>query len=696
MAERSVTIKILGDASKARGAFDQAGQGAQTFEGKIDGASGKMAAFGGALGGVVAGGALQSLGGFLKDAAQGAADDAASTAQLEQAVKNAGGAFEPYAGQIDDLISKGQDLAFSDDATRAALTALISETGSAEEGMARLSAAQDLARGTGMDLETAAKLLGKVSDENTAVLKRYGIAVEEGADAQDVMNEVDKRFGGQAATFAETDAAKFAIMTDKVGELQEQLGAYLIPIMGLLVGIIAGVIDGISQIVSAMQPWIDIISALVSEYIGPLTAGLIGIGTAITAAFIPALIGWAASMIPVVAQHIALAAAAAVAYAPIIAAILIVGAVVAGLYLAWESNFLGIQDITKQVIAFISPYVQTAIEGLKVVVETILTGLKVIWDGIWRGMQFVIEEVFPIIQTVVGTYIGLVRDAITPVIDFIRAHWDEVWAAIRLTVETVWGIIEPVVRTGIGLVRDAITPVVDGIRAHWDEVWGAIQTTVETVWGVIKGTVETQVNAVQTVITPVVDAIRTHWDTVWGAIQTTVDTIWNGAAGIVMTVDLAINKVRGYIEEVTGRITGTWDTFWGGLSSTVSGVVGEIKGFVNDIIAAINGLITGWNNMQFDFEGVDVPLGPDIPGFSIGTPDIPLIPSLAAGGIVRATPGGRLVRVGEGGQDEAVIPLGHGGGGGAINLYLTPESQTPIASWIMGDVARRVPRPLTG
>jgi TP901 family phage tail tape measure protein len=38
---------------------------------------------------------------------------------------------------------------------------------------------------------------------------------------------------------------------------------------------------------------------------------------------------------------------------------------------------------------------------------------------------------------------------------------------------------------------------------------------------------------------------------------------------------------------------------------------------------------------------------------------------LATGGIVRARPGGLLARIGEGGQDEAVVPLGRGGRGGA-------------------------------
>jgi len=37
------------------------------------------------------------------------------------------------------------------------------------------------------------------------------------------------------------------------------------------------------------------------------------------------------------------------------------------------------------------------------------------------------------------------------------------------------------------------------------------------------------------------------------------------------------------------------------------------------------------------------------------------IPGLAEGGIVPATPGGRIIRVAEGGEDEAIVPLGKGG-----------------------------------
>jgi hypothetical protein len=49
---------------------------------------------------------------------------------------------------------------------------------------------------------------------------------------------------------------------------------------------------------------------------------------------------------------------------------------------------------------------------------------------------------------------------------------------------------------------------------------------------------------------------------------------------------------------------------------------------------------------------------------------MPSVPQLADGGIIKATPGGVLAMIGEGGQDEAVIPLDRLGnmGGNTYNI----------------------------
>lgn len=61
-------------------------------------------------------------------------------------------------------------------------------------------------------------------------------------------------------------------------------------------------------------------------------------------------------------------------------------------------------------------------------------------------------------------------------------------------------------------------------------------------------------------------------------------------------------------------------------------------------------------------------------GLTVAFAESLAIPALEEGGIVPATPGGRLVRVAEGGKDEAIIPLDQAGSGGTtINLYMNDE-----------------------
>jgi hypothetical protein len=108
-----------------------------------------------------------------------------------------------------------------------------------------------------------------------------------------------------------------------------------------------------------------------------------------------------------------------------------------------------------------------------------------------------------------------------------------------------------------------------------------------------------------------------------------------------------INKFRSIVDFVTslpGKIASAARGMW-------DGIVWAFKG-------AINWLIGLWNRLDFGIN-IHVPDWiPGIGGMGFSVPDLlPDLPYLAQGGIVPATPGGRLAVLGEGGQDEAVIPL---------------------------------------
>jgi phage-related protein len=117
-----------------------------------------------------------------------------------------------------------------------------------------------------------------------------------------------------------------------------------------------------------------------------------------------------------------------------------------------------------------------------------------------------------------------------------------------------------------------------------------------------------------------------------------------------------------------------------GFRNIVDSVFGAMRFWINNVtIPALNGLLAVfktvfngmamlWNNsigrLSFKFPSF-------VPGFGGKGFDVPNIPMLANGGIVKASPGGTLALIGEGGQDEAVIPLnrmGSMGGGVTINV----------------------------
>jgi hypothetical protein len=99
-----------------------------------------------------------------------------------------------------------------------------------------------------------------------------------------------------------------------------------------------------------------------------------------------------------------------------------------------------------------------------------------------------------------------------------------------------------------------------------------------------------------------------------------------------------------------------------------------LKTYLETLLSVYKGIFNGfasiWNNTIGKVQ-IKIPDIKGLPGRgqSFGVPKIPM---LADGGIIKASPGGTLALIGEGGRDEAVIPLDRMGsmGGGDVNIYV--------------------------
>lgn len=196
----------------------------------------------------------------------------------------------------------------------------------------------------------------------------------------------------------------------------------------------------------------------------------------------------------------------------------------------------------------------------------------------------------------------------------------------------------------IGLAITAVAGLIAigiALYKNWDDV----KEWISDIWGKIKS-----------VASSVFGWIGDFINSVWSSIKSVSTSIWSGITGFLTGLwdglKSSVSSAFGWIKE---KITSIWNSIKRTTSSAWEAVGDTIKGVVNGVIGAINALIDGWNGLEFGIPSVTIPnpLGSDweVGGFSIGTPDLPRIPTLAVGTNYVAKDGLAMLHKG-----EAVVP----------------------------------------
>jgi phage-related minor tail protein len=189
--------------------------------------------------------------------------------------------------------------------------------------------------------------------------------------------------------------------------------------------------------------------------------------------------------------------------------------------------------------------------------------------------------------------------------------------------------------TWIVLAVIALIAIVILLVVYWDEVVAALKAA----WAWLKQGATDLKNWL-------VNAWKSMMDSIKSAVSSGKDWI----------VD-KFNAVVSFVKSLPGKISSAASGMWDGIKDAFK--------------SAINWLIGKWNNLSFSVPSIDMgPLG-SVGGFTVSTPNIPM---LAEGGIAT---GPTLAMIGEGGDDEAVVPLpkgarqfAAGAGDGRQDLYI--------------------------
>lgn len=244
---------------------DAASEGFKKLAGTVQDSQKSWDKMGGSIGLVTkafaALGGAMAVGSFFKKAIDEAQDAQREHAALSTAIGNAGDSFEAMAPRVDAALEPLTRMtAHADGDLRMALARLISVSGDSGASIENIGLVADLASARQMDLGAAADLVGKAMVGQTSSLSRYGIIVEEGADAVEVMRE---RFAGFAAAEGKTFTGLLARLREGWNNVAEATGTAILSNDGL-----GRSADGLIGFLARLEGWIRDNSDAISGFVG--------------------------------------------------------------------------------------------------------------------------------------------------------------------------------------------------------------------------------------------------------------------------------------------------------------------------------------------------------------------------------------------------------------------------------------------
>lgn len=435
--------------------------------------------------------ALGAIGAASFKATQAAADDEAAQVRLAQALKTAAGATtEQVAATETWIAAQGKALGVTDDELRPAIAKLATATGSVSKAQKLASLAMNISAGSGASLEQVTSALAKAQTGSTLGLKKYGVntktAAGETKSLAQLTEELAGKYRGAATAAAGTAAGQQKKLQVQLGELQEEIGLKLLPVLSKMAAFGLKAVAWIGQNQGKVTALVAALAVLAA------TVLLVNAGMKVYAA------GQAIAAVATAAFTLAQKAATAASLGTRIglAALAVQTAVTSGvakaaaaaqwlLNAALAANPIGlvIIAIIALVAAFVIAYKKS--DTFRKIVDAAFKAVKVVVAAVVGWFRKFVPEVFAFVVAAVKGYVNVYKTVVTTVFN-----------AVKTVVTTAVNIVKTVVTANFNAVKTVVTAVMETVRS-----------VVSTVWNAVKSAFNAAADAITTVVGKVVGAV---------------------------------------------------------------------------------------------------------------------------------------------------------------------------------------------
>lgn len=344
----------------------------------------------------------------------------------------------------------------------------------------------------------------------------------------------------------------------------------------------------------------------------------------------------------------------------IISGFVAVKTVFAAVSVALSAGFFGIKVAASLAWMAITSPIGLIIAGILAVVAV---GYLIVKNWDW------IKEKAGEVWSFVTTKWNEITSSVGESMNNLQNKISEVWQNVKATIETVLNFIWNFIVGILGIMGFDIVYHMEGIAATFEWYWIVIKGIIKEVWESTMIWINEKL------------AILTGWfRNAWADVKTATSMAWTSfKTTIGGALDSVWEKIKSWIEPVREAFSTLWEgikevamTVFDAVKATIADMLNWIISKINKVLGAINSVVQAGSYLT-----------------GISSPEIPQIPMLADGGIVRKP---TLAMIGEAGP-EAVVPLSRGRGmgiGGGQNITIVVNGDVTGQ-----DLIERVGRELT-
>ncbi|MEE8151284.1 MAG: hypothetical protein V3T43_06170 [Nitrosomonadaceae bacterium] len=460
----------------------------------------------------------------------------AAETRLTQIAKEVTGATDAqvqsmmdYASALQEVGIVGDDVLISGQSQLASFGLQAEQVEQLSSGLGDLLVANKGVNSTQNDAITSANALGKaIATGLLGPLELSGIllsqqqkdlfAVADQQERTNILTEVlAQNYGGLNEAMAATAQGGLQQMKNDFGDLSEELGEALIPILTVLMSIVNEVLGFFLGLGDGTKTVIAVMTLLATGI------GLVGGPMLLMIGFLPTIITGLGSM----------AAAATVAWAAItgpvglvIAAIVLLGVFFALLIKNWDDVVIAVQAAGEMLIDFFENMWNT----ITTITEFVWNNLVAFFENMWNTVVIIFETTLMVISELIQFQLDAWQFAIELVFNAILAFFTFIWEGIKLIFETHLAVID----------------------LAWTTVWNGMKTLSEGVWNALKagiqGVFDFFVSIIETFTAPITEGFQAIWDGLTGAVGIAMDsvtaTLKAGLNAIISIVNSIIEKVN--------------------------------------------------------------------------------------------------------------------------------------------------------